>query len=122
MQIPIQLTPQLESIQSKSALVKQIRAGLQEGFGEQLQSLRGNIQLITEMLIAVESLKQPLPTLEEKNLLFFDIYRSCFGHIEPAIEQRMLESILVHLREQGLVYRRTRIGNFIRAILRLFRA
>lgn len=119
---PIHLTPQLESLQSKASLIKQIRAGLQEGFGEQLPTLRGNVQLITEILISVESLKHPIPSVEEKNLLFFEIYKSVFGAVEPSIEQRMLDSILAHLREQGLVYRRTRIGNFIRAVLRLFRA
>lgn len=122
MSAPIQLTPALETIQSKSVLIKQIRQALQEGFGEDLASLRGNVSLITQILISIESLKYPLQTPEEKRQLFIDIYRSTFGVIDPNLEMKMLESIVSHLYEQGLVYRRTRVGNFIRAVLRVFRA
>lgn len=122
MSAPIQLTPALETIQSKSVLIKQIRQALQEGFGEDLASLRGNVSLITQILISIESLKYPLQTPEEKRQLFIDIYRSTFGVIDPNLEMKMLESIVAHLYEQGLVYRRTRVGNFIRAVLRVFRA
>ena len=121
--VEIQLSKSLQSIQSRSALIKQIRDAFQEGFGNDLPSLRGNVQLITELLICVESIKPSIKVAEDKQKLFTEIYQHLFGQIDPnCLEAKMLASICDHLREQGLVYRRTTIGNLIRGLLRLFRA
>jgi len=121
--VEIQLSKSLASIQSRSALIKQIREAFQTGFGDDLAGLRGNVALITELLICVESVKPSIKVDSDKQGLFLDIYKSLFGQIEPnTLEMRMLDSICLHLREQGLIYRRTRFGNLIRGILKLFRA
>lgn len=118
----IQLSPTLASISARSALVTSIRSTLQAAFGDDLPSLKGNISLITEILIAIESMKHKLKSEEEKDRLFMDVYMSVFGPVQSGIESNLLNGIVSHLRERGAVYRRTRIGNLIRAILRVFRA
>lgn len=117
----MQFVPALLTISEQATLVKSIKTGLTEAFGDQMPALRGNIQLVTEMLMMIESLKVPIRTDDEKSKLFFETYKGCFGEISE-IEGKLLSGIVQHLRENGMVYRRTRVGNFIRAVLRLFRA
>lgn len=117
----IQLTPALETIQARSLLVKTVRQTLQEAFGQELPTLRGNIALVTEILIVIESMKHKIKSEDEKTKLFYDTYQAVFG-APSEIEHAMLAGIIGHLRETGAVYRRTRIGNIIRTILRIFRA
>ena len=118
----IHLTPSLKSIKGRSELVTSIQKTLQEAFGPELPSLRGNIQLVTEILISIESMKYGLDSQDQKDALFLQVYRSVFGGDCSEIELSMLSQICTYLRETGAVYRRTRFGNLVRAILRVFRA
>jgi hypothetical protein len=117
----IQLSPALATIQARATLVKTIRSTLHEAFGAELPSLRGNIALVTEILICIESMRHKIQSDEDKDKLFREVYGAVFGEVSP-IESTMLSEIVSHLRSTGAVYRRTKIGNLIRAILRIFRA
>lgn len=112
-----QLSSDLLTIQAESILVKGIRDTLREGFSEELSTLRGHVGLITEISIAIESLKHKLSTEEEKTQVFYAAYQGTLGQISA--DSRML---VQHLRQQQLVYHRTRSGDFVRAVLKLFRA
>lgn len=123
-QIPaIQLTPQLATIQSRSSLIRSVKNSLTESFGQDLPGLRGNIELVQEVLICIESMSNGMKTDAQKTDLFFEVYIQVFGQMaEGSIERIMLGQIIEHLRGTGAIYRRTRMGNFVRAILRMFRA
>lgn len=60
----------------------------------------------------IESLKIPIQPDDENSKLFFESYKGCFGEIS-GIEGKLLSGIVQHLRENVMVYRRTRVGNFI---------
>lgn len=120
MAVVLQLTPELQAIQARSTIVKSVRLAVTEAFGEQLPFLRGNIALVTEVLIIIESMKFGLKTDEEKTALFFDVYNALFGQMQD-IEKTLLTQIVQHLRESGAIFKRSRIGDFVRWVLRAFR-
>jgi hypothetical protein len=120
---PLHLSTGLASIQSRAKLISDIKKALQEAFGDQLPTLRGNVELVREILISERSMAYPMKSIEEEDQLFLDIYTAVFGAVQQnSIERTMLMSIVSHLRETGSVYRRSRFGNFVRAILHIFRA
>ena len=117
----ISLPTALKSISDKTALVRKIKTTLVDAFGEDgLRELRGNVQLVQEILITIESMRHPVPEAD-RDTLFHSVYGTVFG-APTDIERKMLDGIVSHLRSTGMIYRRTKIGNWIRAILRMFRA
>ena len=116
--ISLQFSSKLQSISSRSDLIKKIREQLTSSF-EDLGAIKGSIPLIIELCIAIESMSVQLKG--GKKELFFDVYSATFGNVTE-VDRMFLSEIVDYLVESGAVYKRTRLSRVVRAIASCFRS